>query len=69
MSERAGTCPINPGNVLRKVEAIDAAVEAMAAQMRARSGILEALRSELLTLTERIRERREASANVVEVAV
>ena len=38
-------------------------------QMRARSGILEALRSELLTLTERIRERREAPANVVEVAV
>jgi hypothetical protein len=62
--------PDKPGNVLRKVEAImDAAVEAMAAAMRARSGILEALRSELLTLTERIRERWAAPANVVEVAV
>ena len=61
--------PDKPGDVLRKVEAIDAAVEAMAAEMRARSGILESLRSELLTLTERIRERWAAPANVVEVAV
>jgi hypothetical protein len=61
--------PDKPGNVLRKVEAIDSAVEAMAAEMRARSGILEALHSELLTLTERIRERWTAPANVVEVAV
>ena len=50
--------PDKPGNVLRKVEAIMMPrLKQWPRQMRARSGILEALRSELLTLTERIRER------------
>jgi hypothetical protein len=46
--------PDKPGNLSRKVETIDAKFETMAVEMRARSGILEALHSELLTLTERI---------------